>query len=113
VQVARALLPKKKSDLIPTSSDLIDIHIAARRLRNEWVRLATFSHLQRTLQRRCFAMARGELIEERLTQSIIGAFYEVYNSLGFGLLENLYVVALQRELRGRGHQAAREVWVPV
>jgi GxxExxY protein len=58
-------------------------------------------------------MARGKLIEERLTQSIIGAFYEVYNSLGFGLLENLYVVALQRELRGRGHQAAREVWVPV
>jgi hypothetical protein len=39
VHVARPLLSKKKSDLIPTSSDLIDIHIAARRLRNEWVRL--------------------------------------------------------------------------
>src|SRR3954464_1742081 len=58
-------------------------------------------------------MSRGELIEERLTQSIIGAFYDVYNDLGFGLLENLYTAALQRELRERGHEAAREVWIPV
>jgi GxxExxY protein len=56
---------------------------------------------------------RGELIEDRLTESIIGAFYEVYNTLGFGLLENLYAVALARELRARGHKVAREVWVEI
>ena len=53
------------------------------------------------------------LIEEPLTQSIIGAFYEVYNTLGFGFLEHLYVMALERELRERGHTVNREVSVPI
>jgi GxxExxY protein len=53
------------------------------------------------------------LIQERLTRSVIGAFYEVYNSLGFGFLEHLYVMALETELRERGHAVAREVGVPV
>ncbi len=30
-----------------------------------------------------------ELVEEELTGSIIGAFYEVYNTLGFGFLEHI------------------------
>ena len=46
-------------------------------------------------------MAPGELIEERLTHSVIGAFYEVYNTLGFGFLEHIYVMALERELLAR------------
>jgi GxxExxY protein len=54
-------------------------------------------------------MTRGELIEERLTHSVIGAFYEVYNTLGFGFLEHVYVMALERELLFRGHRIAREV----
>jgi GxxExxY protein len=58
-------------------------------------------------------MARGNLLEERLTRSVIGAFFEVYNNLGFGFLENLYVLALERELLTRGHQVAREVGVRV
>jgi GxxExxY protein len=58
-------------------------------------------------------MARGELIEERLTHSVIGAFFEVYNTLGFGFLEHLYVLALERELLARGHRVAREVGIPV
>jgi hypothetical protein len=33
--------------------------------------------------------------EERLTYSVIGAFFEVYNAIGFGLLEHLYVMALE------------------
>jgi GxxExxY protein len=53
------------------------------------------------------------LIEEELTHSVIGAFYEVYNILGFGFLEHLYVMALERELRDRGHHVAREVAVRV
>ena len=55
----------------------------------------------------------GELYEERLTESIIGAFYEVYNVLGFGLQEHFYVSALERELVARGHQVLREFQVEV
>lgn len=54
-------------------------------------------------------MTRDNLLEERLTRSVIGAFFEVYNTLGFGFLEHLYVMALERELLARGHQIAREV----
>jgi GxxExxY protein len=58
-------------------------------------------------------MAIGELIEERLTYSVIGAFYEVYNTLGFGFLEHVYVLGLEHELVARGHNIGREVRVPV
>src|SRR6476620_2052670 len=58
-------------------------------------------------------MARNELLDERLTYSIIGAFFEVYNYLGYGFLEHIYKTALERELRARGHQVRREVYVLV
>src|SRR5476651_653842 len=58
-------------------------------------------------------MAHGHLLEEELTRSVIGAFYEVYNTLGFGFLEHLYMTALERELVARGHRVAREVVVRV
>jgi GxxExxY protein len=58
-------------------------------------------------------MKCGGLIEERLTHSVIGAFFEVYNTLGFGFLEQFYVKALERELVDRGHRVAREVRVRV
>lgn len=58
-------------------------------------------------------MSNDELIEAHLTESVIGAFYEVYNILRFGLLEQAYMAALERELRARDHAVAREVWVPV
>jgi len=58
-------------------------------------------------------MTRTGLIEEPLTHSVIGAFYDVYNALGFGFLEHLYVMALERELRARGHVVALEVAVRV
>ena len=48
-------------------------------------------------------MPRIPLVEERLTRSVIGAFFEVYNTLGFGFLEHIYVMALERELVERGH----------
>ena len=51
--------------------------------------------------------------EERLTYSVIGAFFEVYNTIGFGLLEHLYVMALEMELLDRGHTVVRELAVPV
>jgi GxxExxY protein len=58
-------------------------------------------------------MTRGDLMHERLTHSVIGAFFDVYNTLGFGFLEYLYVLALERELLTRGHRVGREVWVSV
>ena len=58
-------------------------------------------------------MPDRQLIEEALTHSVIGAFYEVYNTLGFGFLEHVYMMALERELLARGHAVGREVYVPV
>jgi GxxExxY protein len=52
-------------------------------------------------------------IHSALTRSVIGAFFEVYNTLGFGFLEHLYVMAMERELLSRGHRVARQVGVPV
>jgi GxxExxY protein len=58
-------------------------------------------------------VAAHGLFEQTLTRSVIGAFFEVYNNLGFGFIEHLYVMALERELRARGHKVAREVWTRV
>jgi GxxExxY protein len=54
-----------------------------------------------------------ELLQAELTQSVIGAFYEVYNTFKHGLLESLCLAALERELRARGHRVARECAVRV
>jgi GxxExxY protein len=53
------------------------------------------------------------LIHDKLTYSVIGAFYDVYYTLGYGFLEHVYVAALTRELRSRNHDIGREVSVPV
>lgn len=58
-------------------------------------------------------MARTQLLQEQLTRSVIGAFFSVYNSLGYGFLEHLYVTALERELKRRGHRTTRELSVRV
>ncbi len=58
-------------------------------------------------------MQSTELLEAKLTGSIIGAFYEVYNELRYGFLESIYKAALERELMARGHQVGREVSVRV
>jgi len=58
-------------------------------------------------------MSDDQLIEEQLTHSVIGAFYDVYNTLGFGFLEQVYMSALERDLRVKGHAVGREVYVPV
>ena len=55
----------------------------------------------------------GELYRERLTHSVIGAFYEVYNTLGYGFLESNYVGSMALELRQRGHVVDLEVQVTV
>ena len=44
---------------------------------------------------------------------VIGAFFDVYNTLRFGFLEAVYVRALEYELRSRGLDAQREAPVTV
>ena len=56
---------------------------------------------------------RPRLLHEDLTSSVIGAFYEVYNTLGYGFLEHVYVMALKCELELRGHRVALECPVTV
>ena len=57
--------------------------------------------------------ARVELLERDLTEGIIGAFYDAYNTLGFGFLESVYVRALQIELKAMGLRSEREAAVEV
>jgi GxxExxY protein len=40
--------------------------------------------------------------DRELTEQIIGAFYDVYNALGFGFLEKVYENALAHQLRKCG-----------
>lgn len=53
------------------------------------------------------------LLQEALSRSVIGAFFEVYNTLGYGFLEHVYVRALEEELAALGHRVDRQVIVPV
>jgi GxxExxY protein len=53
------------------------------------------------------------LLDEELTHGVIGAFYAVFNRLGHGFLENVYVGALEHELRKRGLHVERQVPVAV
>ncbi len=59
------------------------------------------------------AKREGGLLEEALTHSVIGAFYDVHRELGFGFREYLYALALERDLVSRGHRVDREVAVMV
>lgn len=58
-------------------------------------------------------MSEDRLLERKTTAAIIGAFYEVYRNLGYGFLEHVYSLALERELVARGHSVKREVIVTV
>ena len=54
-----------------------------------------------------------ELLHGDITGEIISSFYAVYNELGFGFLESVYVRALAIELFQRRMNVAREVPVTV
>src|SRR5688500_4221724 len=58
-------------------------------------------------------MTKVVLQEADLTRSVIGSFFEVYNDLGYGFLENVYVLALYRELTRSGHPVALETIVNI
>ena len=48
-----------------------------------------------------------------LTELVIGIFYEVYNELGQGFLENVYEQAMAIALRAKGLEVQNQVPVPV
>ena len=45
---------------------------------------------------------------EEITEKIIQAFYKVYNTLGYGFLERVYLNALFIELEAMGYKVAKE-----
>jgi GxxExxY protein len=49
------------------------------------------------------------LVHGTLTREIIGAYYDVYNELGFGFVESVYQRALPLALIARGIRSEREV----
>jgi GxxExxY protein len=57
--------------------------------------------------------ASHSLVEEELTRVVIGAFFRVYNRLGFGFLEHVYAAALEKELLELGLRVSRESWVRI
>ena len=53
------------------------------------------------------------MTETELTYQIRGAIFEVYNTLGPGLLESVYEEALVFELQQRGLKVERQLEVPI
>ncbi len=58
-------------------------------------------------------MAIEKLLEEEITNVVIAAFFEVYNTVGYGFLENNYKLAMEHELRLRSRLVQREVPIDV
>lgn len=58
-------------------------------------------------------MVPTQLAHAALTHDILTAFFESYNTLGYGFVESVYTVALERELRALSHSVAREYAVHV
>src|ERR1041385_4554477 len=55
----------------------------------------------------------SQLKHAQLTETIIGVFYDVYNELGFGILESVYRKSLQLALREKELKVEAEVAEPV
>jgi len=58
-------------------------------------------------------MSKSIYLHQNLTKKIIGAFYTVYNELGYGFLEKVYENALGIELKEIGLKASPQVPVDV
>ena len=58
-------------------------------------------------------MPENDLLQHETTHEVIGAFYDVYQALGFGFLEHVYSLALERELLARNRRVIREVSIPI
>jgi GxxExxY protein len=49
-----------------------------------------------------------EMLHEDITEKIIGSFYKVYNTLGYGFLEKVYENAMAIELRKSGLKVVQQ-----
>jgi GxxExxY protein len=58
-------------------------------------------------------MTTDTMAERETSSHVIGAFFEVYTTLGFDFLERVYSDALAIELMDRGRTVRREVMVPI
>lgn len=58
-------------------------------------------------------MKNANYLYSDLSQEVIGAFYQVYNNLGFGFLEKVYENALKLELSGLGIQCKQQERIDV
>ena len=56
---------------------------------------------------------KKDLLHADLTESILNAFYHVYNRLDYGFLESIYAESLSRTLVKRGHVVERQVPIVV
>ncbi|MBX9583073.1 MAG: GxxExxY protein [Gemmataceae bacterium] len=54
-----------------------------------------------------------EFLHARLTETVIGVYYDVYNELGYGFLESVYHNAMVLALRQKGLTVGSKVPVPV
>ncbi len=54
-----------------------------------------------------------EFLHQEITDKIIGAFYSVYNNLGYGFLEKVYERALLWELRSQGLSVIQQQQIKV
>jgi iron complex transport system substrate-binding protein len=54
-----------------------------------------------------------ELLHADTTRSIIASFRNVYRALGYGHREKIYSLAMERDLRAKGHKVEREFSVMV
>lgn len=53
------------------------------------------------------------MTENKISFDIRGAIYDVYSGLGAGLLESVYVAALEWELANKGYEVKHELALPV
>ena len=56
---------------------------------------------------------RIRLLAHETTEAIIGSFFDVHGTFGFGFRELIYALALERDLAAKGHHVARDVAVMI
>lgn len=50
---------------------------------------------------------------QKLTEGIIGVFFQIYNDLGHGFLESVYHTTFELALRLEGFDVRRKIEIPV
>ena len=58
-------------------------------------------------------LKKMKLLQKELSEGIIGAFYEVYNQLGYGFLERVYQNSLFHELKAIGYSVEAQKRIKV